>query len=185
MNNIQVDLSNYQNKLSRKNQIMRFLWSIIWALFARPIPRSLLSGWKRFLLRCFGAKIHKTAIVYSSAKIYMPWNLEMDEYSCLSSDVECYNVNKVKLGKYATVSQKVFLCTASHDITNSLHPLISKEIIIEDQVWIGADAFIMMGVCVGEGAVVGARACITKDVEPWLIVAGNPAKVIKKRVIIQ
>jgi putative colanic acid biosynthesis acetyltransferase WcaF len=72
MTNLQVDLSNYQNKFSRKNQIMRFLWSIIWSLFARPIPKSLLSGWKRFLLRCFGAKIHKTAIVYSSAKIYMP-----------------------------------------------------------------------------------------------------------------
>ena len=183
MSDLKVDLSQYKNALSRKNQIARFAWTFVWALFARPIPRSLLSGWKRFLLRCFGAKIHKTAVVYSSVKVYMPWNLEMGEYACLSSDVDCYNVNKVILGNYATVSQKVFLCTASHDITNSLHPLITKKIVIEDQVWIGTDAFIGMGVTVGQGAVIGARACVFSYVEPWTVVGGNPAKFIKKRVL--
>jgi putative colanic acid biosynthesis acetyltransferase WcaF len=183
MSNRQIDLSNYQNKLSRKNQIMRCLWTIIWTLFARPIPRSLLSGWKRFLLRCFGAKIHKTAMIYSNVKIYMPWNLEMDEYSCLAPEVDCYNAAKIKIGAHTTVSQKTYLCTASHDITKSNMPLITKSIIIKDQVWIGADVFIGMDVTIGEGAVVGARACIFKDVEPWTVVGGNPAKFIKKRII--
>jgi putative colanic acid biosynthesis acetyltransferase WcaF len=183
MNSLQVDSSKYQNKLGRKNQIVRFLWTITWALLARPIPRSLLSGWKRFLLRSFGAKIHKTAIVYSSARVYMPWNLEMDEYACLASDVDCYNVAKVKIGAHSTVSQKSYLCTASHDISKSTIPLITSPIIIGDQVWVGADAFIGMGVTISQGAVVGARACVFKDVEPWIVVGGNPAKYIKKREI--
>jgi len=111
----------------------------------------------------------------------MPWHLEMDEYSCLGPEVDCYNVTKVKIGVHATVSQKSYLCSASHDITNRLNPLITAPIIIADQAWIGADAFIGPGVSIGEGAVIGARACVFKDVEPWTVVGGNPAKFIKKR----
>jgi putative colanic acid biosynthesis acetyltransferase WcaF len=183
MNFLQIDLSQYQNKLSRKNQIARFLWIVTWTLFARPFPRSLLSGWKRFLLRCFGAKIHNTAMIYSSVRIYMPWNLEMGEYACLAPEVDCYNAAKIRVGAHSTVSQKTYLCTASHDITKSNIPLLTQPIVIEDQVWIGADAFIGMGVTIEQGAIVGARACVFKDVEPWTVVGGNPAKFIKKREI--
>ncbi len=178
-----VDLSQYQNKLSRKNQFIRLLWTIVWGIFARPIPRSLFSGWKRFLLRLFGAKIHSTAIVYSSAKIYYPKNLIMDRYSCIDTDVDCYNVNMIKIGANSTISQKTFLCTASHDINDRLNPLITAPIIIEDQVWVASDAFIGMGITIGQGAVVGARSSVFKNVEPWTVVGGNPAKFIKKRVI--
>jgi len=183
MNNLQVDLFQYKNTLSRKNQIVRFIWTIVWTIFAHPIPRSLLSGWKRFLLCRFGANMHKKAVVYSTAKVYMPWNLEMDEYACLASDVDCYNAATIKIGAHSTISQKSYLCSASHDITKSDIPLITKPIIIEDQVWVGADSFIGMGVTIGQGAVIGARAAVFKDVEPWTVVGGNPAKFIKKREI--
>jgi len=85
-------------------------------MLASWLPRSLGSGWKRFLLRLFGAKISPTAVVYSSAKVYYPANLTMDAYSCIASDVDCYNVASIHIGKFATVSQYAFLCTASHDI---------------------------------------------------------------------
>ena len=156
---------------------------MVWAVFARPLPRSLGNSWKIFLLRLFGAKIHSKAVVYSSVRIYMPWNLEMAAYSCLSPEVDCYNVDKIKIGAHSTVSQKTYLCTASHDITKSSNPLITAPIIIEDQAWIGASAFIGMGVTIGQGAVVGATASVYKDVEPWTVVGGNPAKFIKKREI--
>lgn len=178
-----VDLSQYKNALSRKNQIVRFLWTMTWAISARPLPRSLGNSWKLFLLRLFGAKVHAKAVVYSSVRVYMPWNLEMHEYSCLAPEVDCYNIAKITIGAHATVSQKTYLCGASHDISKSDNPLIYAPITIEDQAWIGAEAFIGMGVTVKQGAVVGARAAVYKDVEPWSIVGGNPAKFIKKRVI--
>ena len=56
-------------------------------------------------------------------------------------------------------------------------------IVICDSVWVAAEAFIGPGVTVGQGAVVAARTCVVKDVEPWTVVGGNPAKVIKKRII--
>lgn len=178
-----IELSKYHNTLGYKHQLIRLLWSIVWAIFARLLPRSLGSGWKRFLLCLFGAKIHDTAIVYSSAKVYYPANLVMDAYSCLASNVDCYNVDLIIIGANTTVSQGTYLCTASHDITNPLNPLITAPIVIEDQAWIAAGAFVGMGVTIGQGAVVGARAAVFKDVEPWTVVGGNPAKFIKNRII--
>ena len=154
-----------------------------WLILARPIPRRFCLPWKIFLLRLFGAKIDKKAVIYSSVKIYMPWNLEMHEYSCLGPEVDCYNADKVILKAYATISQKAYLCAASHDISDPNHRLITAPIVVERQAWVATDAFIGMGIVIGEGAVVGARACVFKSVEPWTVVGGNPAKFIKNREI--
>jgi len=183
MSRVIVNIPDYQNKIDLKNKIARFIWGMVWFLFARPIPRRLLNSWKLFLLRIFGAKIHKHAVVYSSARVYMPWNLEMNEFACIGPEVDCYNVAIIKIGAYSVVSQKTYLCAASHDISKSDMPLISSPIIIEDHVWIAADAYIGMGVTIGQGAVVGARASVYHDVEPWTVVGGNPAKFIKKRIM--
>lgn len=180
-----IDLSKYENHLGRKHQVVRLVWGIVWPLGTWFLPRSMGSGWKRMLLRMFGAKIHPTAVVYSSAKVYYPANLLMEEYACLASEVDCYNVAPIHIGAQTTVSQGAYLCTASHDITDPKNRLITKPIVIENQAWVGAGAFVGMGVTIHDGAVVGARAAVFKDVEPWTVVGGNPAKEIKKRVIKQ
>lgn len=181
--NPKIDLSKYENVLSCKHQLIRLLWSVAWTLFAKPLPRSVGSGWKRLLLRLFGAKMDPSAVVYSSAKVYYPANLMMGRNSCLASGVDCYNVAPIVLGDNVTVSQGAYLCTASHDISDPLNHLVTAPIKIENCAWVSTDAFIGMGVTIGEGAVVGARACVFKNVEPWSVVGGNPAKFIKKREI--
>jgi putative colanic acid biosynthesis acetyltransferase WcaF len=140
-------------------------------------------SWKRMLLRLFGAKIDSTAGVYSSARIYYPANLTMEAHSCLADGVNCYNVAPRKIGEQVTVSQEAYLCTASHDITDPLHHLVTAPITIERDAWIGARAYVGMGVTIGEGTVVGATASVYKDVEPWTVVGGNPARFIKNREI--
>jgi putative colanic acid biosynthesis acetyltransferase WcaF len=107
----------------------------------------------------------------------------MDEYSCLGPFVDCYNVARVTLGAHATVSQYCFLCTASHDFEATDMPLVSSPIVVGDGAWIAADAFIAPGVAIGEGAVVGARSTVLRDVQSWTVVAGNPARFIKARVM--
>lgn len=183
MEKLTIDLSGYENRLGRKHQVVRMLWNILWPLTTWFLPRSLGMGWKRSLLRMFGAKVHPTAQVYSSARIYYPANLTMEAYSCLADGVECYNVAPVTVGAHSTISQGTLLCTASHDITDSHHRLVTAPIMIEDQVWIGARAYIGMGVVVRQGAVVGATASVYKTVEPWTVVGGNPARFIEKREI--
>ena len=61
------------------------------------------------------------------------------------------------------------------------HPKTKGNIIIGNDVWIATEAIIMSGVTIGDGAVIGARAVVTKDVAPYAVVAGNPARVVKKR----
>jgi putative colanic acid biosynthesis acetyltransferase WcaF len=138
---------------------------------------------RNLLLRAFGAHLPLHVMVYPSAKVFAPWNLVMGRYSCIGPKVEIYNKATVELGDNCVISQGAKLYTASHDITSPTHDLIIAPITIEKQSWIAADAFIGMGVTIGEGAVVGARAAVFKDVEPWTVVGGNPAKFIKKRVI--
>jgi len=181
MNKLIVNAPAYKNAFSFKIKLTRIIWGIVWFLLARPIPRKLLNRWKLILLKVFGAKVHKSAVVYSSARIYLPWNLEMAEYSILGSEVDCYNVDKIKIGAHVVVSQKTYLCSASHDFLKVDMPLITAPIIIEDQAWIAADVFIGMGVTIGQGAVVGARSSVFKDVTPWSVVGGNPARFIKIR----
>ncbi len=176
-----VDMSNYQDAQCFRERAARLAWSIVWTVFARPIPRAMLSGWKRFLLRLFGAKISSTAIVYSGTKIYAPWNLEMGDHSTMAAGVDCYCADKVVIGKHCVISQKASLYTASHDITTPDFKWFSAPITIGDGVWIAAESFITLGVTIGEGAVVGARAAVFKDVEPWTVVGGNPARILKKR----
>lgn len=162
-----------------ENRARRVLWSAVWWLAYRPSPR-LLHGWRRFLLKLFGANIQKGAHPYPSARIWAPWNLTMGEGSCLGDYVRCYSVDHVTLEPHATVSQYSFLCTASHDYRIDGMPLITAPITIRRHAWVAADAFIGPGVTVGERAVVGARASVFRDVDPWTVVGGNPARVIRK-----
>jgi putative colanic acid biosynthesis acetyltransferase WcaF len=138
---------------------------------------------RHHILQLFGAKITMKSLVYHSCTIYAPWTLEVGEHACIGPDTTLYNKDKIIIGDNTVVSQGCFLCTASHDISKELLSLITAPIVIEDKAWIAADAFIGMGVSIGQGAIVGARSCVFKNVEPWTVVGGNPAKFIKKREI--
>jgi len=180
---IHIKERDFISPYTTKDRIRRMIWNIFWTIFAKPFPKSIASKWKRFILRSFGAKVANTAKVYSSAKIFMPWNLEMDEYSCIGDNVDCYNAAKIYLGKYVTISNYTYLCTASHNIMSSKHEQTEKPIYIGDNAWIASGVFIGPGVTIGEGVVVGAWAAVFKDIDPWCVVGGNPAKFIKKREI--
>lgn len=167
-------------ELSIGNRMARTLWSVVWLLFYRPSP-AIAHGWRRTLLRLFGARIGRGAAPYPAARIWAPWNLEMGTGSCIANFVDCYSVDKIVLGPGAVVSQHCHLCSASHDYGAIPMPLIAAPIRVEKNAWVTAGAFIGPGVTVGEGAVVGARAVVTRDVAAWSIVAGNPARPIGAR----
>jgi putative colanic acid biosynthesis acetyltransferase WcaF len=167
---------------SRMNQLGRLIWGIVWALFYRPSPRPMHT-WRCFLLRIFGAKLGKAVHPYPASWVWAPWNLEMGDHASLADGVDCYCVDRIRIGAHAVISQYTFLCGASHDYEQRDFPLYSKPITIGEGVWVAADVFVAPGVTIGDGAVVAARSTVTKDVEPWTVVAGTPAKVLKKREI--
>lgn len=179
-----LDLKNYKNRHSLGSKLVRVLWNVVWLLLFRPTPRgNIFRPWRIFLLKVFGAKVKWSSNVLPSCRIWQPWKLTMGAYACLSENVDCYTVDKISIGDQATVSQGVKLCAAGHDITSKIMELTHMPIVIGGNVWVAGWSIILPGVTIGEGAVVGAGSVVTKDVERWTVVAGNPAKFIKRRVL--
>jgi putative colanic acid biosynthesis acetyltransferase WcaF len=166
---------------SKREMLARFCW-----LFGKPLfrftPRQLFAC-RNLLLRCFGAKIGRNTRFENSVHVQFPWMLEIGEYSAVGERVLIYNLGKVTIGDRVTISQLAHLCAGTHDYTCPEMPLQRLPIDIADDAWICADAFIGPGVVVHEGAVVGARSAVFKEVEPWAVVGGNPARRIKSRKV--
>jgi putative colanic acid biosynthesis acetyltransferase WcaF len=180
---LDIEQNRRARKYSSGEMTRRLLWVLVQPLF-RFSPR-LCFGWRRFLLRCFGAKIGRSVHVYPSATIYCPWNLEADDESAIGEYAFIYNLGPVTIGAQATISHRAHLCAGTHDHTKSDFPLLRPPITIGAQAWICAEAFVGPWVNVGEGAIVGAGAVVIKDVNPWMIVVGNPARESKRREISQ
>ena len=178
---LDIDANRSFRKYSKEIIFKRILWSIVQPVF-RFSPRIFFS-FRNFMLKTFGAKVGKNVHIYNSAHIYMPWNLEIGDWSSIGELVYVYNLGRVSIGSRATISHRAHLCAGTHDYQDATLPLLKPPISIGDQAWVCADAFIGPGIEVGEGAVVGARSVVVKDVPPWQVVAGNPARVIKKRIL--
>lgn len=180
---MKVDLSRYRNRHSFGSKVRRQLWDLVYALFFRPMPRSRAMGWKRFLLRAFGATVGPGVRIESSATFWAPWNLTVGANSWIGGGARLYCVDAVTLGANVVVSQEADVCTASHDLSSPRFELVHRPVVIEDCAWIAARAAVLPGVHVGAGAVVGYAAVAHRDVAPWTVVAGNPAREVGKRVL--
>jgi putative colanic acid biosynthesis acetyltransferase WcaF len=176
-----IDENRAAVKYSDREQVLRVLWMAAAVVF-RLSPRPLF-GFRSWLLRLFGATVADHVHIYPSARIYFPWNLEIGAWSSIGEWALIYNLGRVTIGERATISQNAHLCAGTHDYTDPRMPLIKPPISIGDSAWICADAFIGPGVTVAEGAVIGARSVVVKDVQAWTVVAGNPAKAIKPRIL--
>lgn len=184
MENTGLDIAACRRSLNYPASI--YFKRVLWG-FARPLfrfsPRRAF-GWRAFLLRAFGARVGKKVHIYATAEIYMPWNLEIGDWSAIGEHAYIYNLGRVKIGERATVSHKAHLCAGTHDHRRADFRLLTQPVTIGDHAWIAAEAFVGPSVIVGAGAVVGARAVATSNVEPWTIVAGNPARRISSRTIL-
>lgn len=179
---LDIDKNRKVSKYSKKELVLRILWGGAQYLF-RFSPRTA-HGWRCFLLRLFGAKVGRNVHIYNNAIIYMPWNLEIGDWSAIGEWALIYNLGKVNIGSKTTLSHKTHICAGTHDYDKAHLPLVKRSIDIGSQAWVCSEVFVGPGVCVGEGAILGARSVVVKNVKPWVIIAGNPAKYIKDRKIV-
>jgi putative colanic acid biosynthesis acetyltransferase WcaF len=131
-----------------------------------------------------GAKIGPSCLILPGFKVLIPWNLILEDHVAIGRKVEVYNHAMVRIDRMTVISQYSMLCTSSHDYSDITMPLTYRPIKVGSECWIAADAFVGPGVNVGNGAVVGARAVVTRDVAPWTVVIGNPAKFLRSREIL-
>jgi putative colanic acid biosynthesis acetyltransferase WcaF len=165
---------------SWKEYVLKFVWRIVWLSIWR-ICWHRVYILRSCILKCFGAKVSIKSMYYGSTWIEFPWKFSCGRFSTIGPRVHIYNLGYVSIGENTVVSQDVYLCAGTHLYNYPAMPLLKETIEIGASVWICAGAFIGPGVTVGEGAIVGARGVAMSDVPPWTIVAGNPARKIKKR----
>jgi len=134
-----------------------------------------------------GALMNQDSIIYSKTII--------GDYTIINGKIIIKGVEKVIFGKYCAVGDSVRIITSNHLITHpnmqmtfqkeyGFHPIVDlmgRPVQIGNNVWIGDMVTILPGVKVGSASVIGACSVVTKDVEPFSVVAGVPAKTIRKR----
>lgn len=138
-------------------------------------------GWRRALLRAFGARIGKGVIVRPTARVTYPWKLSVGDNSWIGDYAEIYNLGDIVIGRNAVVSQYAYLCTGSHDFGAIGFDIYAKPITVEDEAWVAAGAFVHPGVTITRGTVIGARSIVTKTTEPYQVYVGSPAMRVKDR----
>jgi putative colanic acid biosynthesis acetyltransferase WcaF len=168
---------------TRRQQIGRLLWAIAY----RAVFRCTFHNWyglRAGILKFFGAKLGKNVRFRRSARIEIPWHLEIGDDVSIGEDAILYSLGPIKIGARSFLSQYAHLCAGTHDHTSRDYPLVRLPITIGEDCWIAADAFVGPGVTVGDRTVVGARASVFKDLPPDVIAVGNPARPIKPREIL-
>jgi putative colanic acid biosynthesis acetyltransferase WcaF len=156
------------------------LWWLVQATFFAWSPQ-FLYGWRRFLLRLFGARIGQKVLIRPSVRITYPWKLTIGDYAWIGDDVELYTLGEIKIGAHSVISQRCYLCTGSHDYSRPTFDIYVQPIHIADQVWLASDVFVAPGVEIGEGAVVGVRSTILHNLPGGMICYGNPAQSVRPR----
>jgi len=155
-------------------------WRFVWACLCRPTPK-ILYRWRNLVLSAFGARISGAPFVASSATIQIPWNIELEDGSCVGDKVVLYSLGRIVLRKRCTVAQESYLSAGTHDFSDPRLPLVVGEIVIGEEAFLGARVFVHPGVHVGEGALIGACSVVIDDIPEWTVAAGNPCVPIKHR----
>ena len=137
---------------------------------------------RRFFYRISGMSIGNGSAIHMGAVFYDPKNIKIGKDSIIGEGAVLDGRDKLVIGDHVDIVWEVMIYNAEHDVQSSDFPAISSPVFIEDYVFIGPRAIILPGVKIKKGAVVGAGAVVTKDVEEFTIVGGVPAKPIKDRI---
>jgi putative colanic acid biosynthesis acetyltransferase WcaF len=167
-------------QFSLSNRIIRLIWNLCYALLYRHSPRPC-HAWRSLLLRVFGARLGPACHFYPKGKIWAPWNLICEDRVTLADDAELYNPSPLFLGSHCIVSQGAYICGATHLYNEPSFQLISFPVRLGAYSWICARAAVNPGVNVGDGAILALGSVATKDLEPFGIYAGIPARKVKER----
>lgn len=156
------------------------LWWFVQASLFRLSPQ-FLYGWRRFLLRLFGARIGRKVLLRPTAEITYPWKLEIGDRSWIGDGVVLYSLGPIHVGANSVVSQNSYLCAGSHDPAAIGFDIFALPVWIGDECWVASDVFVAPGVTIGDGAVVGARSSVFDDLPPGMLCRGNPAVPVRPR----
>lgn len=138
---------------------------------------------RRFFYRFFGMKIGGGSTLHMFARFYNPFNIEIGEDSIIGERAVLDGRDKLIIGNHVDIATDVMIYNAEHNVKDPNFKAVCAPVMIEDYVFIGPRAIILPGVTIKKGAVVGAGAVVTKNIEENIIVGGVPAKEIGVREV--
>lgn len=164
-----------------KSKITVQLWWIVQGTLFALSPQ-FFYGWRRFLLRSFGAKIGKGVLLRSTVKVTYPWNIEIGDYSWIGEDNVLYSLGKIKIGSNVALAHKVYINTGGHEYDKISFDIFCEPVVIEDECWLTNDVYVAPGVTIGKGSIIAARSSVLKSMPRGKICVGTPAIAIKDRI---
>ncbi len=160
-------------------EVLWYLVKMAFFLSAFPYPNSF----RRRLLILFGAKIGTGFVIRPGVNIHMPWKLVIGDYCWIGDSCEFLNLAPVTIGDHTAIAHEVSFTTGNHDYKDHTMSYRNAPIRIGRGCWLASRVFIGPGVTVGEHSIVTAGSVVTKSVPPWKVVQGNPAEVVRSRVL--
>ncbi len=166
------------------NRVVRRVKTIFWELICWKLA---ITGYipshyvRRFVYRFWGIKIGKGSTLHMGVHFYYPRNIVIGQDSIIGEGAVLDGRAKLAIGNHVDIASEVMIYNSEHDVQDETFKAINAPITIEDYVFVGPRAIILPGVTLKRGAVVGAGAVVTKDVEEFKIVGGVPAKEIGER----
>jgi acetyltransferase-like isoleucine patch superfamily enzyme len=136
---------------------------------------------RRFFYRWAGVRIGSGSTLHMGTRFYNPGNISIGKDTIIGEGAVLDGRAPLKIGDHVDLASEVMIYNFQHDVQSDDFVAVGGEVVIEDYVFIGPRVIILPGVTIAKGAVVGAGAVVTKDVEPFTIVGGVPAKVIGER----
>jgi putative colanic acid biosynthesis acetyltransferase WcaF len=181
---LSVDLGHYpRGKFDRGAGVVKEgCWVLISLLLFRLCPFSF-SALKCAVLRAFGARIGSNVTFKPQVKVTFPWKLTVGDNVWLGEECWLLNLDPIIIGNNVCVSQRAMLCTGSHDYKRTTFDLITRPIKIENGAWVGAGSWVGPGVTIGSHAVLALGSVATQTLAANGIYRGNPAVLVKQRVI--
>ena len=169
------------------NPIRTFPADIVeWCVASLPRHVGFYSWLKTKMLNAAGARIGHNVHIYPEVRVFVPKGLVVGDNVSISSYVVITTAGTVTIGNNVLIGYGAKILSANHHIPEN-HGIIfnaghdCKPIVIEDEVWMGANAVVLPGIILGRGSVVAAGAVVTKNVAPYTIVGGVPARLIRER----
>ena len=173
-----MDLSKYDNQSFDRgaSRAKEAAWLLVRCLFfLNPLP--FPSSFKVTLLRAFGAKVGTGVVIRPRVSVTFPWRVTIGNHVWIGEEVTILSLASITIGSNVCLSQKVFLCSGSHDHRRPSFDLITESITIESESWIAAQAFIGAGVTVGARSIVSAATVLLDDLPSDYFARGNPASI--------
>ena len=181
----EVDLSLFDNSRTfdpGAGILKRTLWYFTNALFFLN-PCFPFRRVKPYLLRLFGAKVGRGVVIHPGVNIKFPWKLSIGDHSWIGQRAWIDNLDRLSIGNNVVISQGAMIIQGSHDYKKIDYPTFTGPVVLEDGSWIGAGAIVTLGVTIGSHAVLSVGSVATKDLEPYMIYQGNPARPLRRRFI--